>query len=484
MVDLATARYGGAVVWCSDEFFAAASNLVSPVPPIWQEGVFTDHGKWMDGWETRRRRDEGFDSCVVRLGLPGIVNSVVVDTSYFTGNYPESFSVDACGVAPEQLEQAEWVELLPRTPLSGDTVASFEVDDDHRVTHLRLNIYPDGGVARIRAEGDPIPEMDLVCPEGRDVDLAVATVGGRGQEASDAHYSSPENLVSPTEPEGMWDGWETARRRGPGNDWAVISLGLPGAIRAVDVDTRHFKGNAPGWVSLDVACGDGEWKEACDRVAVDPDTVNRVELPGPMEADRVRLNVFPDGGVARLRVWGQPEQEAASGIRMRYLNALLTQEARRFFQTACASGAWVAEMASHGPYSTPVAVLEAAEHAFERLTEDDWLEAFSAHPRIGERHGAQTAEGEAMSASEQTGVESRDHDLTRAMADANRSYEERFGYTYIVRAAGRTGEEMLALARSRLENEAGEELSVAAGQQREITRGRLRRMLCLDEEER
>jgi len=140
-VDLATARYGGEVVWCSDEFFAAASNLVNPGAPVWREGEFTDHGKWMDGWETRRRRDEApCDSCVVRLGLPGVIESVTVDTSYFTGNYPESFSLEACGAPTEGLEEAEWVEIISRTPLTGDTVAEFDVSDPRRVTHVRLHI--------------------------------------------------------------------------------------------------------------------------------------------------------------------------------------------------------------------------------------------------------------------------------------------------------------------------------------------------------
>ncbi|HJR92216.1 MAG TPA: allantoicase, partial [Acidimicrobiia bacterium] len=263
MVDLATSRVGGEVVWCNDEFFAPVSNLISPADPVWKEGEFTDHGKWMDGWETRRRREEGYDSCVVRLGVPGNVNAVTIDTSFFTGNFPESFSLEACGVSSDQLDVADWVEVIPRTPLKGDSKATFGVTEDRRVTHLRLNIYPDGGVARLRVDGDPLPGMDQVCPDASLVDLASAMVGGRGTVASDAHYSSPANLVSPTDPEGMWDGWETSRRRGPGHDWAVVELGLPGTIHAIDVDTRHFKGNAPGWVTLDSALGNEDWSEVC-----------------------------------------------------------------------------------------------------------------------------------------------------------------------------------------------------------------------------
>lgn len=480
MVDLATARYGGEVIWCNDEFFAAAANLVSPATPQWREGEFTDHGKWMDGWETRRRRDDGHDSCVIRLGLPGVVESVTVDTSHFTGNFPESFSLDACGVPTGMLDRAEWVEVIPPTALSGDSLATFAVDDPHRVTHLRLNIYPDGGIARLRVDGTPVPGMDLVCPENGTVDLAVATIGGRGVEASDAHYSSPANLVSPTEPEGMWDGWETARRRGEGHDWAVVALGLEGAIVAIDVDTRHFKGNAPGWVTVDASLGGGDWSEVCGRSPVEPDRVNRVELPARVEADRVRLNIHPDGGVARLRVMGRPRPSAAAAIRLRYLNSLFPQDAVAFFRTACASTAWVERMVRKRPFAGGDEVLAGASAGFDALGPSDWSEAFDAHPRIGESGGRQTPGGERFSAGEQSGVDER---VIEELAEINRRYEERFGHTYIVRAAGRRGEELLALARRRLGNDPDVELETAAGEQREITMLRLRRMLCMTAEE-
>lgn len=481
MVDLATSRYGGMVLWCNDEFFADAANLVSPHAPIYKEGVFTDHGKWMDGWETRRRREEGYDSCVIRLGLPGIIHTVTVDTSYFTGNYPESFSLDACGVESEELDGAEWVEIIPRSALSGDTQATYEVADPHRVTHLRLNIYPDGGVARLRVDGDPIPSMSQVCPSEALTDLAVATVGGQAIDVSDAHYASPANLVSPTEPEGMWDGWETARRRGPGHDWSVIRLGLPGLITGVDVDTRHFKGNAPGWVTIDVATGEEEWVEACGRTAVKPHFVNRIDFPEPVHADRVRLNIHPDGGVARLRVWGRPDPEAAAAVRMRYVDSLFPQPARLFFTTACGSRRWVEAMVAGRPYREAERLLKAAEEAFAGLAPDDWMEAFAAHPRIGERHGRQNQAGESMSTTEQSGVDTADEALARELEQINRRYEDRFGYTYIVRAAGRSGPEMLELAHRRLDNDPDTELEMAATQQREITMLRLRRMLCLNQ---
>ena len=156
MIDLLSEAVGGRVLACNDEFFAEAANLLQTIPPVWKEGVYTDRGKWMDGWETRRRRDPGHDWCVLALGVAGRVRSVTVDTSHFTGNYPESFSLEACGDGDDEgLETADWVEIVPRTALSGDSTASFDVDDPHRVTHVRLNIFPDGGVARLGSRRRP-----------------------------------------------------------------------------------------------------------------------------------------------------------------------------------------------------------------------------------------------------------------------------------------------------------------------------------------
>ena len=482
MVDLATSRVGGEVVWCNDQFFADVSNLIAPSVPVWKEGEFTEHGKWMDGWETRRRRQEGHDSCIIRLGLPGVIRSVTVDTAFFTGNFPESFSLDACGVPPDRLDGAEWVELISPTALRGDSQAVFDVAEHRRVTHLRFSIYPDGGVARLRVDGDPIPGLNEVCPESGVVDLASARVGGRGTGASDAHYSSPATLVSPTEPEGMWDGWETARRRGAGWDWAIVELGLPGLIESVDVDTRHFKGNAPGWVTIDVAVGDGDWAEACGRTAVEPHRLNRIELGQPVPGDRVRLNIHPDGGVARLRVWGRPHPDTAADTRMRYVNALFRQDAAIFFETACAAPTWVEAMVAGRPYAAPESLLAAAEACFDRLDRHGWLAAFAAHPRIGEGRGRQGEQGEALSAREQGGLAGAGARVRDELAEVNRRYEDRFGYTYIVRAEGRSPEELLTIARDRLANDAETELKEAAGQQRQITLGRLRKLLCLEVE--
>jgi allantoicase len=474
MTDLISVAVGGRVIACNDEFFAEASNLCQVADPIWKEGVYTESGKWMDGWETRRRREPGHDWCVIALGIPGALRSVTVDTSYFTGNYPEHFSLEGCGAgSDEQVESATWVELIPKTPLSGDNVATFDVDDPHRVTHLRLNIYPDGGVARLRVEGDPIPTMQDVCPDSGVTDLLSARVGGVATNASDMHYSPPSNMLRPTDPGGMWDGWETKRRRGPGNDWASFRLGLPGVVEAVDVDTRYFRGNAPGWVSIGVSEDGLEWEEVVTRAEMKPDAVNVVGLDRPSHAGHVRLDIHPDGGVARLRVRGRPDRERAIKLRMLYLNALFDEEARRFFDTACHSRAWVDRMMSGRPYPAAESIFGMASEAFDSLDHEDWLEAFSGHPRIGER-------GDQMANREQSGTADAEQSTMAELAEANLAYEQRHGFTYIVYASGKTAEEMLAIARSRLDNSTEDEIANAAKEQRSITETRLRRMLCMD----
>lgn len=473
MTDLISTTVGGRVVAFNDEFFAEAENLLKTAEPEWKEGLYTDRGKWMDGWETRRRRDEGHDWCILALGIPGRIRSVIVDTSYFTGNFAEAFSLDGCGVGiDDRLDGAVWVELIPRSPLEGDATAVFEIDDDHRVTHLRLNIFPDGGVARLRVDGDPIPSKDDVCPDGDLADLASSIVGGEALDASDVHYSAPSNLLRPTDPAGMWDGWETKRRRGPGHDWATFRLGLPGTIELVEVDTRHFKGNSPGWVSIHLSSDGETWEEAVTKAPVVAHSINVVRLPEPSAASHVRLDLHPDGGVARLRVRGIPEREAAVSRRLDYLNSLFDSEARRFLTTACAASAWVEGMLAARPFADDTAVLSVASEVFDHLVESDWLEAFAGHPRIGER-------GDAMTNTEQSGARDAAVSVLDDLARVNVEYETRHGFTYIVYATGKGADEMLEIANARLGNSREAEVANAAVEQRAITETRLRRMLCM-----
>jgi allantoicase len=316
--------------------------------------------------------------------------------------------------------------------------------------------------------------MSVVCPEGSSTDLVSSLVGGEAIDASDVHYSPPSNLLRPTEPAGMWDGWETRRRRGPGNDWATFRLGLPGVVEMVEVDTRHFKGNAPGWVSIGLSHDGESWEELVSRVEVDPDQVNLVPIGSPAPAAFLRLDIHPDGGVARLRVRGTPDPDTAGGLRLVYVNSLFDDEARRLFHTACSAETWVNRMMAGRPYLEVGSLLSAAEAVFDEFGEVDWLEAFGGHPRIGER-------GDEAANREQAGTAGAEENVLAEFAEVNRAYERAMGFTYIVYATGKTAEEMLTLAKSRLGNSRDEEIAIAAGEQRAITATRLRRMLCMEE---
>jgi allantoicase len=315
LVDLASERLGGAVVLANDEFFAPKENLIKAAAPVCREGEYTERGKWMDGWETRRRRESGPDAhdwCVIRLGGRGIVRGVDVNTAFFTGNYPEACAIDACDLAgrpaDDELRQASWREVLPRTALKGDASNLNEVAYGSPATHLRLRIFPDGGVARLRAYGDVHAEWERLRRRG-DVDLAAAEHGGQVVRCSDMFYGSRHNLIMPGDATHMGDGWETKRRRGPGHDWTIIRLAAEGSIRRVEVDTRHFKGNAPGACSLEGSPDDHQWRELLPRTPLQPHARHSFEeeLSAIGDVSHVRFNIFPDGGVGRLRLFGRPK---------------------------------------------------------------------------------------------------------------------------------------------------------------------------------
>ncbi|MEK6282973.1 MAG: allantoicase [Acidobacteriota bacterium] len=323
LVDLAAERLGGAVLVANDEFFAPKENLLKAAAPIFIEGKYTDLGKWMDGWETRRRRTPGFDWCIIRLGLPGIIRGVVADTSFFGGNYPEHCSLEACALdglptaEDLQSEAVHWTEILPRLPLAGDSQNPFAIESGEPFTHLRFKIYPDGGVARLRVYGEVVPDWDRLKRIGGDVDLAAVENGGLVLSCSDMFFGHRHNLIMPGRAANMSDGWETKRRRGPGHDWTIIKLGAPGTVRRLEVDTAWFKGNFPESCSLEavnVANLPEEsltdlsvtWKSVLARTMLQAHTRHYFEneVLDAGTVSHMRFNIFPDGGVSRLRVYG------------------------------------------------------------------------------------------------------------------------------------------------------------------------------------
>ncbi len=324
LVDLASEKLGGAVLFANDEFFAPKENLLKPAPAIWKEGEYTERGKWMDGWETMRRRsprlEEEFDWCIIRLGVPGRIKGVTVDTSFFRGNFPSHCSIDACSASPnsdvEELldDKTQWTEILSRSALKGDAQNNFAIDGLERVTHLRFKIYPDGGVARLRVYGDVLPDWDAIKRRESEIDLAAAENGGTVPLASDMFFGHRINLIMPGQARDMSDGWESQRRRGPGHDWCIIKLGTEGRITRVEVDTSHFKGNYPESCSIDIGrAQEGAsldsiaWQELLPNTKLQPHTRHAfvTELANLGNATHARLNIYPDGGVSRLRLFGR-----------------------------------------------------------------------------------------------------------------------------------------------------------------------------------
>jgi len=324
LTDLASARLGGRAIAANDDFFAPRSNLLKPEAPIFIPGKFTSRGKWMDGWESRRRRTPGHDWCVVQLGVRGVVRGVNIDTSFFTGNFPSHASIDALDTtrpitkAVGAREGSPWTALLPKVALTGNSPNCFAIPPEAPAgpwTHLRLNIFPDGGVARLRAYGEVAVDWRAARRDTTLPDLAAIVNGGLVLGASDMHFGARDNMIMPGRARNMGDGWETKRRRGPGYDWAIVRLGAPGTIMKVEIDTNHFKGNYPDSASIEACLApsaafddvrDAHWVELLPQTKLKAHHrhffARELKPAGPVS--HVRLNIFPDGGISRFRVYG------------------------------------------------------------------------------------------------------------------------------------------------------------------------------------
>jgi allantoicase len=315
-IDLGHPALGTRIVECSDDFFADCNRLLSPEPARFVAGRYDDHGKWMDGWESRRRRDAGHDYVIIKLGRPGILFGINIDTSFFTGNYPLAASLEGACCKHELDENTRWTELVGMTELQGDDQHYLEADGAQVWTHLRFNIYPDGGVARLRLYGRVHRDWQEEDP-GALHDFANSLNGGRVMGWNDAHFGHPRNLLNDGDALDMGDGWETRRRREPGYDWCVIELGARCLVREIIVDTAFFKGNYPHQCSLQAADAQRDtgkslisrsmyWPEMMPVHQLEMDCKNHFELEadavGPVS--HVRFNIFPDGGVSRLRILG------------------------------------------------------------------------------------------------------------------------------------------------------------------------------------
>lgn len=340
LTELTDRQLGAGVIAANDEFFAERENLLKPGAAEWDPEHFGHKGKIMDGWETRRRRGvsagqphpgkDDHDWALIRLGAPGVIRGLVVDTAHFRGNYPHEVSVQAAAVpgtpSPEEVlaDGITWTEILPRTPIGGHAANGFPVTAERRFTHLRLRQHPDGGIARLRAYGEVVPDPAWLAALGT-FDLLALENGSVATDASDRFFSPPVHTILPGRSRRMSDGWETRRRRDDGHDWVSYALAARSVPRAVEIDTGYYKGNAAGWVTLSGQDGgdgrdgaDGEWRELLPRTRLQPDSVHRFLLAEAPAVTRLRMDIFPDGGIARLRVHGSLTAEGAEQLAARH----------------------------------------------------------------------------------------------------------------------------------------------------------------------
>jgi allantoicase len=488
-VDLASEALGGKALLCSDDFFAEMGNLVLVSSPVFKPDLFTERGKWMDGWESRRRRVPGHDWCILQLGLRGEVRGVNIDTSHFLGNHPPYASIDACNLppdtAPEHLRDvANWTRILTQVPLQLGAHNLFGVLEGGPWTHLRLNIYPDGGVARLRVYGRPTPDV----PQGA-CDLAAALHGGQVLACSDMFFGEANNLLLPSRASTMGEGWESRRRRGDGHDWALIKLGTPGRIDSLELDTNHFKGNFPHEASVQGICwpdapvlgliDSPDWVDVQPRTRMVAHEQQHFDVASAGPYTHLRLHVFPCGGVSRFRASGRPLAPTPDeGLR-----ALLDRgESDRFkaLWRCCGSTRWAQDMVLH-PFVSRAELFGRAQSIWWHLDETDWKQAFAEHPVIGgdldalrKRFPPNMA---AVSESEQAGVAGASEQVLTDLAAANAGYLKRFGYLFLIFATGKSAEQMLAALRARMHNTPENEIRVAAAEQAKITRNRLEKLL-------
>ena len=271
----------------------------------------------MDGWETRRKRNKGHDYLILQLGKPGKINKVDIDTSYFNGNQPSKVSLEACfnkNKIPNK--NTKWIKILNKKSTKPNSHHFFSIKNKSTFTHVKLNIFPDGGVARLRIYGT----MKVKKKFGKKIINLTSILNGAVPIAcNNEHFGRAENILAPGTGKNMGDGWETRRSRGKNFDWLILKCATQGKISKIQIDTHHFKGNYPDKCSLQAAYVNNKassnaiinsskkWKFLLNKVKLQAHKKHNFEnkLMKNKKVNYIKINIFPDGGISRIRVFGR-----------------------------------------------------------------------------------------------------------------------------------------------------------------------------------
>lgn len=479
LVQLASHGGGALVLAASDEFFGAKERLVLDGPPSPPGADYTERGKHVDGWETRRTRGSAApDWCVIRLAAPAVVERIQLDATGFGANAPATWWLEGCDADEADVvacpDSLAWARLVDPRAAAPDGVDECALTPSQRVSHVRLWIAPDGGVARLRLLGRPLIDAPRVADHAGRAELASTSAGGWVAGCSDEAFSSADALGWLTGPATPADGWETRRRREPGDEWVVVGLAAEAEVERVDLDTTHFIGNAPGRVGVDVGVGDGQvpnegqWHADAATVTTRPHQRHHVALPVPVVGTHVRLRVSPDGGIARVGVHGRITPTGWQRQQLAVLNWAGADHATWMILELCPSAKVAAALLARRPYDDGIDQLQqAADDALAALADDDLVVAADAHPRLG------AAGLSGRSHVEQRDVRAGDADVRARLADQAEQYEQRFGFRFLADAPGRSPADLLDELDRRMARTRDEELTRARQELATITRRRI-----------
>ena len=468
LVDLAAKNMGGEVIIASDDFFASKDNLIKDGRAVWDPTTFSDTGKVYDGWESRRNRTESNDWVIIKLARPGVISLIDVDTDHFLGNAPQFISVEGImeHFDAKRINELDWQEIIPVSSVRSGRQNLFIIHNQQTFNFVRLQIFPDGGVARFRCYGRAhVPNTDDL------TDYASLLNGGKAILASDMFFGEMNNLLKPYPPPNMGDGWETKRRRGKGHDWVIIELGKAIVPQEIEVDTTHFKGNYPDYCEIDVRSTnlppniiayDDKWTTIISKFKLQGDSKHSISDFSIYEPiTHIRLRIYPDQGVCMIEELNENED-------------LRTQ-----LLACCGSENWADNLIKLLPFRDLNDLIEKSNFVWYNLSEKDWLEAFSKHPKIGDIESlrAKYTQHDTWSKQEQGSMREVVDEVLQKLKQYNLDYERKNGFIFIIFATGKSAEEMLQILETRLENSLSQELEIAAREQNKITRLRLERLV-------